>query len=296
MYGYKLKKPTRLPKIVWACKTMVDRYSWQNSNPPNTIEFSFSRATRRTVNIKDQPPVTLEGDIFICLVGNDAMKSVADEDVAVDIASVAVCFDALSYTAKELDGEDMADHGALLLPLLADGLSKQELTSLEQLLYRLTRCYMEHSAASDMTCAAIVLELLSRLDAVARRGSVIKKDKYINYYVAKADSILLHRYAEKLTLKSVAAELGITPNYLSTIYKTSTKKGFSERLCEIRMHRARDLLLGGKLTLFEISQKVGFDDESHLRRRFKQYFGVSVREYACIDKELTLFHDKPQKN
>ena len=59
------------------------------------------------------------------------------------------------------------------------------------------------------------------------------------------------------------------------------------------MKKAKELLEAGELTLFEISQRLGLSDESHLRRRVKQYFGVGIREYRCIDKELTLYHEKP---
>lgn len=295
MYGYKLQKPVGIPKTVWACKTTVDHYDWKNRNSSDMIEFSISKASAQTIRINDNDPIIIEGDFFACIVGNERIQSCAADGVAVNIISVCIRFDELCYTAKEFDCDDIKDEDTLLLPCITEGLSKQEKDLFEYLLYRFIGCHMEQNAASDMMCTAIAFELLSRLDRIARGHEVTKKNKYVNYYVAKADTIISNRYSEKLTLRNVARELGITPNYLSAIYKSSIGIGFSEKLYETRMKKASELLLSGELTLFEIAQKVGFDDENHLRRRFKQYFDVSVREYCNINKELTLYHKKPQK-
>ena len=58
----------------------------------------------------------------------------------------------------------------------------------------------------------------------------------------KADSMMQTRFSEKLTQRCVADELGITPSYLSAIYKSSMGIGFSDRLFEIRMKEAERLV------------------------------------------------------
>ena len=45
----------------------------------------------------------------------------------------------------------------------------------------------------------------------------------------------------------------------------------------------------GTLSAFDIAQEVGFDDESHLRRRFKQYFGISMKEYRLVNHDSSYF-------
>lgn len=292
MYGYKLYMPTSVPSTVWACKTSVDNYAWKNSNATNMIEFSYSRADRRTVTVGDVSTEVV-GESFTCTVGNSRIESYAEEGVRVEIASVAVLFDGLRYEEGELFEADAEERDVLLLPNRLTDLSKQEITALEQLLYRFIGVYMERTAAAAASCAAIVFELLAAFDRYARRSLSKKKDKYVNYYTAKVSSIIENRYSERLTLVGVARELGISPNYLSAVYKEAEGVGFCDKLCELRMKKAKELLEAGELTLFEISQRVGLSDESHLRRRFKQYFGVGIREYRCIDKELTLYHEKP---
>ena len=295
MFGYKLKKPSGLPMPVWACKTSVNNYSWKNNNKSNMIEFSLCRAEKRILSINGYRDIELCGESFSCLVGNTQVTGYAEDGVTVDISSIAVLFDALDYEAKEFTESDFEASDCLLLPHISQELSEGERCELERLLHRFIHSYMQKTAASELECSAIVFELLAKIDSATRRNNSAKKDKYINYYVMKADSVMLRNFDKKLTQKSVAAELGITPGYLSAIYKSSMGIGFSDRLFEIRMKEAERLVRETSLTASAIALKVGFEDESHLRRRFKQYFGTSIREYRCVSNEQTLYHKKPER-
>jgi YesN/AraC family two-component response regulator len=259
------------------------------------IEFSVSDAVKRTVIIGDEPPATVEGRSFTCMMGDEPRRSYAEDGVNVEIVSVAVSFDDLSFSRKELGREDMADETVLLLPSSHEGMLPKTLARIENLLYRVMESRKEHSASAEMMCAATVLSLLFELDRTVRRALQGKKDQYIHYYVDKAESILLRNYSQRLSLQTIAKEMGITPNYLSSIFKASKGISFSDRLLEIRMGKASELLKEGRLSLSELSEAVGYEDIGHFRRRFKQYFGISVKDYGCINKELTLYHSKPQR-
>lgn len=295
MYGYKLEKPSGQPKVVWAINTSVVNYSWHNNNNPNMIEFSISNASKRIIKSTAIGEVELVGNVFSCYVGDVDISSSADDGVAVDILSIAIEFDNLKFELKELLPADFEDNTVLLLPFNMYGLLDGEICEYERLLNRFTHCYMQNSVASQLECSAIIFELLSKLDSITRRSNSAKKEKYVNYYVMKADSIILQKYDQKLTQRMIASELGITPSYLSSIFKSSMGVGFSDRLFEVRMKQAEQLVSQTSLNAQEIALRVGFEDESHLRRRFKQYFGAGIREYRCILNEQTLYHDKPQR-
>ena len=295
MYGYKLNLPRSMPIPAWACKTSVDRYDWKNTNKSNMIEFALCKASCRTVEIVNREPILLSGKSLTCILGDREIKSHAADGVNVEIVSVTVVFDELTYKAEELCEQDLNEKDVLLLPFTISELPMQNWMEIENVMYRFISENVKNDASSKMVCASLIYELLAVLDRLVRKQLKVKREKYTNYYVLKADSILVKRYGEKLTLKSVSKELGITPNYLSAIYKNCIGVGFSDRLCEIRMKKAETLVLEGALSASDIAQAVGFDDESHLRRRFKQYFGISLKEYRLVNKEQTLYHEKPQR-
>ena len=295
MYGYRLKLPRSLPLPIWACKTSVDRYDWKNRNKPNMIEFFICKASCRTVEIGNQEPIRVFGKSFSCLIGSDDRKSCAADGVNVEIVSVAVTFDEITYRAEELDEGALKEKDTLLLPFMLSDLPMQDWMKIENVMYRFISENVKKDASSKMICTALIYELLAVLDRLVRKDLKANRKKYANYYILKADSILAKRYSEKLTLRSVSEELGITPNYLSALYKSCTGIGFSDRLCRLRMKKAEALVLEGALSASDIAQAVGFDDEGHLRRRFKQYFGIGMKEYRLVNKEQTLYHEKPER-
>jgi two-component system response regulator YesN len=233
----------------------------------------------------------LTGTTLACIVGDSKISTEAQTGVAVQITSVAVRFPALSATEKEFDADDLADTSVLLLPLLQEGLSRSELSEIERLLHQYIENSVKKSAVAELACHAIFLQLLCRLDAMARRTP--KKGKYAHFYVGKAEAILRERYTQKLTLSAVAAELEITRGYLCAIFKEYTGCGFSERLTQLRMEKARELVQAGEYSAAEIAERTGLGDERNLRRRFKQYFGAGLGEYRHIAKEQTLYHARP---
>lgn len=295
MEVYVLQKPQTIPKIVWACKTKVSQYNWQNRNTENMIEFSICKASKRTLVMTDHSPTLLEGDSFFCILGDEECESYADDEVFVEILSVAVSFDSLSCIQKTADVEDIGDKTSILLPRVISEIPKRSIGQIENLFYKIIDAYKDRGASSELICASLVLHLIGTLDDLTRQSIKSKREKYINYYAYKAESILLSQYSQRITVKSISEGLSISPNYLSSLFKSVFGIGVTDRLLEIRMKKAVDLLVEKRLSESETARLVGYDDVGHFRRRFKQYFGVSIRDYTCISKELTLYHEKPQR-
>ena len=183
MYGYKLKKPCGLPKILWACKTKVEQYHWKNRNGADVIEFSICRAPSRTLILADGSVEQIEGESFSCLLGSEPCQSYAEDGVSVEILSVAVSFEGLSYEAGELDAAAVAEKDRILLPRVQKDLPESLVTRLENLLYQIMELHKEHCASAEMMCGAAVLRILFELDQMTGKSIQSKKDKYVHYYV-----------------------------------------------------------------------------------------------------------------
>ncbi|WP_223156812.1 response regulator transcription factor [Thermosediminibacter oceani] len=92
--------------------------------------------------------------------------------------------------------------------------------------------------------------------------------------------IIKENYHDKnLTLNSIAERLYITPNYLSTLFKTEMGQGFCEYLTEYRVERAKEMLKDVRLRIYEISDAVGYTDPHYFSKIFKSITGLTPREY-----------------
>ncbi len=83
-----------------------------------------------------------------------------------------------------------------------------------------------------------------------------------------------------LTVESLAANAGMSPEYLRRIfgkvYGVSPRKYIISR----RMEKAKELLRSGEFKLAEIAELCGFESASYFCRRFKNETGITPSEFA----------------
>lgn len=87
-----------------------------------------------------------------------------------------------------------------------------------------------------------------------------------------------------VTLEETARKFGYNPDYLSARFKIITGMSFSKKLLSIRMEEAIHRLLTTDYTVSEISSLVGYQDRSHFSRNFREYTGMTPKQYRKIHK------------
>ncbi|WP_367924990.1 response regulator [uncultured Ruthenibacterium sp.] len=81
------------------------------------------------------------------------------------------------------------------------------------------------------------------------------------------------------TLEQAAAGVGLSPNYLSKIFKKKTGRVFSDYLTEVKMKKAARLLKDIRIKTYQIAYEVGYENPKNFSRAFRAYYGKSPREY-----------------
>ncbi|RAV19687.1 helix-turn-helix domain-containing protein [Paenibacillus contaminans] len=84
---------------------------------------------------------------------------------------------------------------------------------------------------------------------------------------------------EDINLDIMADKLNITSGYLSTYFKEKTGMNFSDYLNDLRVQRAKALLLNVELKIQEVAALVGYQNVNSFIRMFKRYSGVTPGEY-----------------
>ena len=77
-------------------------------------------------------------------------------------------------------------------------------------------------------------------------------------------------YREKIYLEDIAEALGISPTYLSKLFKKETGQCLQDYINEERVFRAANLLIYSELSLTEIAEYVHFPNQSYFGKIFKQ--------------------------
>ncbi|MBW5449256.1 response regulator [Cohnella sp. CFH 77786] len=100
----------------------------------------------------------------------------------------------------------------------------------------------------------------------------------------KAIRMIKEHYQDGITLEEIASSLRITPEYLSSLFTKEVKKTYSSFIKEIRIHKAKELLLRSEMKTFEIAGKVGYPDAKYFSRVFKETTGLSPGEFQRLNK------------
>ncbi len=85
--------------------------------------------------------------------------------------------------------------------------------------------------------------------------------------------------ASELTLKHLADHLHMNVMYLGQLIKKDLNQSFSKYLNELRIEKSKQLLIKTQLTIAEVGNEVGYQNQGYFYRMFKQAEGLSPKEY-----------------
>lgn len=168
-----------------------------------------------------------------------------------------------------------------------------EYVAMEKALRQISLYYPRETAASGMKAASIFIDVLACVDEIFR-ASVLggKNDSVLLYYSQKAKKYIKAHYNEKVQIKGIANELGISPNYLSNIFKQETGQTVSEYIAHVRLEKARELLRNKRLSIDEVAKSVGVGSARYLNEMFKKHYGSSIHKTMLVDRGVSLYSDE----
>ena len=84
---------------------------------------------------------------------------------------------------------------------------------------------------------------------------------------------------EEVSLSVLAEEFHLNPQYISQLFKNEIGVGFLAYLTNIRMEKAKKLLLSTSFPIAEIAQKTGYGDSRVFTKVFKKAEGITPSQY-----------------
>lgn len=105
-----------------------------------------------------------------------------------------------------------------------------------------------------------------------------KKSAYIKPISTCIDYILKNIH-EKITLNTLAEEVDLTPKYLSYLFRKETGQTLSSFIEDIRINRAKNLLVYSQYSYSHISHYLSFYSQSYFISIFKKKVGMTPKKY-----------------
>ena len=90
---------------------------------------------------------------------------------------------------------------------------------------------------------------------------------------------LQEHLAEEVSLSVLAEKFHLNPQYISQLFKNEIGVGFLAYLTNIRMERAKKLLLSTSLSVAEVAEQSGYGDYRVFTKVFKKSEGITPSQY-----------------
>ena len=102
-----------------------------------------------------------------------------------------------------------------------------------------------------------------------------------NSRMKKVIDYLRDRLDQKMTIAELASIACLSPYHFSRLFRQETGLAPHQYLTRCRIEEAKRLLATRKLAIAEVAKRVGFADQSHLTRHFKQSIGMTPKEFTA---------------
>lgn len=84
---------------------------------------------------------------------------------------------------------------------------------------------------------------------------------------------------ENITIKKIAQQVYMNPNYFCDYFKAQTGETILDYVTTARLEKAKELLEKTDLKVYDISLKVGYQDTKYFSRLFKQWMGQTPTQF-----------------
>ncbi|MDF2652754.1 MAG: response regulator, partial [Paenibacillus sp.] len=125
-------------------------------------------------------------------------------------------------------------------------------------------------------CAVRRLEEGAHQLFIAMRGV---KDEQSTKLITDMTAFIKLHFTNKLDLQSIADHVGISKNYMSTLFKQEMNTTVLNYIVDLRMKKARELLLQSNYKSYEIANRVGYDNIDYFTGLFKKHYGFTPIDF-----------------
>lgn len=214
---------------------------------------------------------TEEDNSKICII--NFHKKFFDTHLISQMADCPILYDFIRLDTKSLE-------------YLVFDISVQEIVKnyLNILLYEVSNL----NEKSDKLVKAALILFLTNLHHDHQKSLVISESSMMkDYDIGKWLRYMADNYST-VTLTSMAEHFNFHPTYFSVRFKALANCQFSEKLLEIKLEKAKWLLITTNISVQNIVDMIGFKEKSYFYRAFKKRYGITPLQYRKQSNRMRL--------
>lgn len=100
-----------------------------------------------------------------------------------------------------------------------------------------------------------------------------------DFYIKEAITYIEQNFQNDISIEDIAVSCGLNRSYFGKIFREEMGKSPQEFLISYRMTKATELLKITRLSIADIGNGVGYPNQLHFSRAFKNVYGISPRQW-----------------
>jgi AraC-like DNA-binding protein len=129
--------------------------------------------------------------------------------------------------------------------------------------------------------AGITMQILGLISNLARHNEPANDP--VGKLIAKAKFLIQESFENSLDMEQLARELPMGYSSFRKAFKRIAGQSPNQYHLNLRLDRARNLLVGTALNINEISDQIGFESVSYFSKLFKKKYGISPKGYRLTE-------------
>lgn len=247
--GFILTETLHQPRVV------LPRHQHERANINLTIKGSF----RETIGNK--PQECIPASLLVKPAGESHANRYGDQG--------ARCL-VIEVTPERLESIETSSR-------LFDAPAHTQGGRLSALAMRVYHELLTQDSVSPLMIEGLLLEILGH----ATRWSLKDSSPTPPFWLVEARELIHERFAESLSLSSVASSVGVHPAHLARVFRKHYRCSVGDYVRRLRLEFAAQELVRSNKSLAEIALTAGFYDQSQFSREFRRFMVMTPSEFRA---------------
>ena len=149
----------------------------------------------------------------------------------------------------------------------------------ENQMQRLMMNLVDHADKAPMWLIGSCMLLLDELIQTSKTKVEDRSKRVRDFYIKEAIDFIDLNYNRDISVDEIANACGLNRSYFGRLFKETMGQTPQQFLIQYRMIKAEVLLKSSRISIGEVGRSVGYENQLHFSRAFKNVFGVSPRQY-----------------
>ena len=166
-----------------------------------------------------------------------------------------------------------------------DMLLLKDMSELRPLFTKLCKVWESKKTGYYSECMSIMYDIIKRIKLHRERYSSSEKASKI----LPSFEYMLEHYTEKdFDYEKMCEASKLSYSYFKELFIMQYGISPVKYVTNLRIERAKELLITGRYTITEIAEECGYDSIYYFSKVFKKYVGVAPKNYEYSDKQVPL--------